>query len=468
MNQNKTDKTFVLLTIALFAVALIPTLIRDGMFLDGVTYAAISKNMAHGIGSFFEPHYTKTLYSSFHEHPPLAMIVQSFFFRFFGDSFLTERIYCLIMAMFTAYGVILIWRLMATGEEKNKFWIPLLIWLSVPIVSWSYTNNLIENSLSVLTVFSVYFILKALIKQRFIFLFAGSVFIVAAFLCKGFTGIFPLVVPIVYAMIYKSKKIPVIYFRSILVMCLGIFFSALLLFPTLKANLLTYIYTQLIPSITNHREITANYRLEIVSDLLLQLYIPLLLIIFIFIWNRIRAKVITINTNKNFFLFLIIALSASIPLIVSLKQRQFYLVPSIPFFALAFGYLFSLNYEKLWNNISLQWLRGIRIISIISLCVILAFAFTHFKKFSRNEDELHDIYTITAIIPEGTVISTTKHTWEDWQLTAYLSRINYISLDCDHNQPYYFVEKNELQNVPEGYAIIDLPLKKYYLLQKEK
>jgi 4-amino-4-deoxy-L-arabinose transferase-like glycosyltransferase len=469
LNQTKINKAFILLTIALFAVALIPALIRDGMFLDGVTYAAISKNMAHGIGSYFEPHYTKTLYPAFHEHPPLALIMQSFFFRFLGDSFLTERIYCLIMALLAAYGIILCWRLMATDiAQRNKFWISLLIWLMVPIVSWSYTNNLIENTLSVFTVFSTYFILKALIKRKFIFLIAGSFFIVAAFLCKGFTGTFPLVIPLIYALVFKSRRISLLYFLSILLMTIGIFIMAMILFPLLKDNLLAYVYTQVIPALNNHKEITVNYRLEILSDLLQQLYVPIILALFIFFRNRIIAKAFTIKTNKNFFVFLILALSASIPLIISLKQRQFYLVPSIPFFALAFGFLFTVNFEKIWSKISRQWLFGIKTISILTIIVILAFAIFNFGKFSRNKDELPDIYTTTAKIPYGTIISTTKNTWEDWQLAAYFCRINYISLDCDHDLHYYFVEKNELKNVPEGYTIIDLHLKKYYLLQKEK
>lgn len=57
----------------MIALLLIPTLVQDGMFLDGITYSAISRNMANGIGSFWHPHYTETLYPHFNEHPPLYL-----------------------------------------------------------------------------------------------------------------------------------------------------------------------------------------------------------------------------------------------------------------------------------------------------------------------------------------------------------------------------------------------------------
>lgn len=46
------------------------------MFVDGVTYAAIARNLAQGNGSFWSPFYTATLYPQFFEHPPLGFALQ--------------------------------------------------------------------------------------------------------------------------------------------------------------------------------------------------------------------------------------------------------------------------------------------------------------------------------------------------------------------------------------------------------
>ena len=64
-----------------------PNLISEGMFIDGVTYASISKNLANGLGDFWHLHYTQTLYNQFFEHPPLAFGMQASFFKLFGENY---------------------------------------------------------------------------------------------------------------------------------------------------------------------------------------------------------------------------------------------------------------------------------------------------------------------------------------------------------------------------------------------
>ena len=60
------------LIVLLVFMALSNELWSDGMFLDGVYYATISKNLSNGLGSFW---FLPSIASSdvFHGHPPLAM-----------------------------------------------------------------------------------------------------------------------------------------------------------------------------------------------------------------------------------------------------------------------------------------------------------------------------------------------------------------------------------------------------------
>ena len=155
------------LTISFFIGLLVPILIQDGMFLDGVTYSSISKNLAHGIGSIWKPHYTKVLYPVFYEHPPLVFGIQSLFFKILGDGMYTERIYTLITAIFTLLGIVACWRLVFKQHPMQEYsWLPVLLWITVPLIFWSYKNNLLENTLSVFTLFSVYFIFRSLLQKR--------------------------------------------------------------------------------------------------------------------------------------------------------------------------------------------------------------------------------------------------------------------------------------------------------------
>ena len=100
-----------LFTVALIAAArVIPWLVQPGMFFDGVLYAAISRNMAIGIGDAWHPVLSATLWADYREAPPLAFLLESFFFRFFGDHFWVEKVYSLCTGLATAVVMAAIWR----------------------------------------------------------------------------------------------------------------------------------------------------------------------------------------------------------------------------------------------------------------------------------------------------------------------------------------------------------------------
>ena len=95
-------KPFRIVTVAACAAAIVPRLAHRGMFVDGVTYASIARNLAAGRGSFWSPSYTATIYPQFHEHPPLGFWLQSLWFRALGDHLFVERLYAFIVAAATA------------------------------------------------------------------------------------------------------------------------------------------------------------------------------------------------------------------------------------------------------------------------------------------------------------------------------------------------------------------------------
>lgn len=468
--MNK-SKIFWILTITALIALYIPTLVQQGMFLDGITYSAISKNLASGLGSFFDPHYTQTLYPNFHEHPPLVFIIESSFFKIFGNGFLTERLYCLFIIFLTTVGISKIWRLLQPNDELKKYdWFPVLLWLSLPLVMWSYKNNLLENTMSVFTIFSVFFILKSIIEKRAIFLIFGSILIVCAFLSKGLVGLFPLAVPLVYAAANKANRNTFLYTAYLVFLTAFIAFILFIAFPEMKENILLYFDQQLIPALTNKREITTGNRFSILLNLILELSLPLILLIYFGAkqWSKDRTP--KFLKDKKALLFLLIALSASIPLIISLKQRKFYLIPSIPFFILSISCLIvpfvKVMIDK-WSNSTLIWIKRI---SVIVASILILVSFFLFGKYSRDDQKLGDVYVISNVIPKGTIISTTQALWEDWSLHAYMSRVGNLSLDRDHVHVYYLVEKGAEINpeIDSEYQPMELKLEKYQLLQRKE
>ena len=120
------------------------------MFLDGVTYASIARNLAQGRGRFWAPHYTDTIYPAFHEHPPLAFWLQSLWFRAFGDHWFVERAYSAAAAALIALLIVVTWRAVhAVPDARNQDWLPVALWMAAPVVSWAIVGNLLETTVAV-------------------------------------------------------------------------------------------------------------------------------------------------------------------------------------------------------------------------------------------------------------------------------------------------------------------------------
>ena len=100
--KNK-QAPFFIGTIAIFLAIISPHMFSDGMFMDGLFYAAISHNLAQGMGSFWDLFLTHTLFPHFQGHPPLAFGIQSLFFKYLGSSIYIERIYSLTTFIITGF-----------------------------------------------------------------------------------------------------------------------------------------------------------------------------------------------------------------------------------------------------------------------------------------------------------------------------------------------------------------------------
>lgn len=464
MNRNH---TLILFSLSLFALLLVPSLVQQGMFLDGVTYAGISKNLANGIGSWWEPHYTKVLYPEFHEHPPLAFMLQSLFFSLFGDGFLTERIYCLLVALLTTWGIIAIWKMLATDKVfSDSYWVALLLWISVPMVLWSLKNNMLENTMSMFTVFAVLFILKAAIAHRFLYLSASSLLILAAFLTKGAGGLFPLATPLLYGLVFRKFKTTLPMF--ILLWLMFFTYSALLfgLLPEAGISLWKYLDHQLLPVLKNEKVFTTDNRFRILINLAIDLTIPLFMVISVLVAGLKKKEFMLLSSKRNFLFLLLVAASASIPLIISMKQRKYYLIPSIPFYALSFSFLISEFVNQLVDKLKERILKIIRIISYTLLFTTLVLAVVRYNHFSRDRKQLEDIYKIAEILPAGTILGSDSILCDDWGLAAYLNRVGYISLDCSNNHHYFIQESSRLTSFPAGFRPLGPDLQKYTLMSR--
>ena len=160
---------FWLLTFTLLIGLTLPTLIKDGMFMDAVLYTSVSHNLSMGIGSFWFPQFSLhniAGLSSFHEQPPLVFGIQAIFFKLFGDSLYVERFYTFLTMCITALLINMLWKeIYRKNEAMRKFgWLPIILWITIPICFWSYSNNMHENTMGIFTLCAVLLIFKAAIS----------------------------------------------------------------------------------------------------------------------------------------------------------------------------------------------------------------------------------------------------------------------------------------------------------------
>ncbi|OFX34140.1 MAG: hypothetical protein A2X08_03575 [Bacteroidetes bacterium GWA2_32_17] len=463
---------FWLFTISVYVAVVISSLVQEGMFFDGLTYSSISRNLAEGSGNILDwkLFYTQSIGNPFHEHPPLAIIIQSFFFQIFGDHLFVERIYSFLTAVFTALLIVKIWRLLFDDNKslKELSWFPVLLWIITPIVFWSYSNNMLENTMVIFDLIAVYLIQKSLISNRFNYfkIFLSGIMILFAFLCKGPIGLFPIATPLLGFVMLKNVSFKKAFIQTIIIL----FSSSFVLFIYFIINqeafhsFLNYLNEQVFRSIEGKREITVESRFYIIQRLLTELIPAVIICTLLFIYSKFK-RIKFETDNKLATYFMIIGLSGSVPIIVSMKQSGFYLIPSIPFFILSFGIFSVQSVNHFISKITLKQrnLKFITIFSILSIIVALSFTISKVGKIKRNKNLISDIYKIGSIVPEKTTISICPANFEDWSLHAYLMRYFKISLDNKNFQLYYLINKNSNDSTLNKYTKLNLNTKVYDL-----
>jgi 4-amino-4-deoxy-L-arabinose transferase-like glycosyltransferase len=454
-------------TLAVFIILICPGLIQDGMFMDGQQYAIVAKNLANGSGSFWFPHLSDTWMkagsSSFMEHPPLVYGIESLFFRLFGYSMYTERLYSLSTAILSAYLIVLCWRLISTDEEMKKLaWFPVLLWILIPVNYWSYQNNMQENTMGLFTLLAVYFLIRALIQksQVFIFLTLGGAAIFLASFSKGPPGLFPLAtIGIYWISIQKISFIKVLSYTFYILFIPSLIYALLLLNVEAKESLSFYFFDRLLYRINN--EGVVENRFYSISKTLLELAPGIILSLVIMLVAKRKYKEFKPSkTQKNWALFfLLLGISGSFPLILTAVQRGFYLVPAMPFFAIAITLYTAPFLSKLLKKIKPKTTKWLTVVSAILLLISLSFSMYQVGKTGRDKEMLHDVYIIGEQIPEGTSVKIEAYLYDNWSLQFYLLRYFDISLGPSvDNSDYFLVEKGHAPSLDFEKVSLDTKL----------
>ncbi len=126
---------FWLFTGSVIIVLIVSQLIQEGMFMDGLFYTCVGKNLADGLGTFWNPHLSKSFIYSFHAQPPLYFGILALFYKVFGNSMYVERLFDFTFFLGAAFYIHKLWNKIYSTNKivAVNSWLPVLFWSTIPI-----------------------------------------------------------------------------------------------------------------------------------------------------------------------------------------------------------------------------------------------------------------------------------------------------------------------------------------------
>lgn len=461
-----------LLVISAFLILFCSQILEKSMFIDGVWYANIARNLSTGDGSFWFPQFSETIFSAFHEHPPLVFGIQAFFFSLFGDIFLAERIFNSVQYLTIAFLIYRLWQhLFGQDQQMRKLWfLPIIFW-QVNLVNYYYLPaNVLDTTLCLFDLAALYnFFLFLKAPSRKIYFAFGILFIVGAVLSKGFVGLYPLAFFGIYSIStgkisFKKALKYTFALTSGIILAFALIFA---LHPPAWQSMNAYLDIQVRASLTGERRLY-HYRENrfFIIGQLIQTILPMTFIGFAskYCARIIKNSFTLIHFNSSSILFFLLGLSASIPLVISPRQALLYLLPSMPLFSLSIAIWSAPYVGKLLNHHWIQT-KGLSLVnSILGLACIggIMLCINNFKKVNQRDlTVIEDARMIGKVVGEKSTISSEVY---NMYISGYLMRDFQVSLDTVNTHEYLITTNKN--SSPPNYRPIALPTKHYMLFKK--
>jgi len=433
---------FWLVIVSLFAIFLSPELLSDGMFMDGLIYAAVAKNMAHGVGSFWSPHFSETAMTPFHEHPPLALGLQALFFKVLGDGRWTERLFSLLAGVALIVLIRGLWRWAVPQPLRRTAWLPVFLWFTVQLVYWSIGNNMLENMVSLFCGLGVFLYLRApLDRTRSLWLLGSGLAVTLGCLSKGPVALFPLAVPLLARLTLAHRTWRETVADQVWLLAGAIIPAAAMLALShgARSSLTAYWNVQVLHSLSSVQTVSSRWA---ILDRLVRETLPMVMIAgtVALVAFRFSFSSLLVSLRRPALFFLVVGLSASLPITISLKQNGFYLVPSFMFFALGWALWIGPAVAHWTGTLRPEGrvVRSIKSMGMVLAAVAVVVASFQINRVGRDRDVLRAVYDSLEVIPARCRINICTSLFQSWSLHGYYARYAFVSLErnMDLVHPY--------------------------------
>lgn len=441
---SKPANAFGLLTAFYICYMFLPRVVPQGMFVDGVLYASISRNLAEGRGSWWLPYFSISYWiegvprNYYYENPPLLFWMQSVFFRVLGDHWWVEKLYAFVLLLFNFFLITRIWKtvLKSIHGEHSLQWLPVLFFYLIPIVFWGSAYNLMDSQLLTFCLLATWTLLSGLVKQsqRTLNYALAVLFIFLGILTKGPVAVYPVALPFFYFIVFnriqwwKGAIHSLILFSTVLLM-----FTLFLFLNSAALNFFKEYWNQRLSfAIMGGRTEGVRHglgRLYVLWILLREnsMLISLTLVVLLLSYIK-RIPIVSSRPEKKWALvFLFLALAGTAPLVLSTRQAGMYLIPSLVMFAIAAA-LFQYDLVKqLLLKISARTTMLISTLMMVGIISVSIYASIIFGTPSRDEGLIEDIHAIKPMIPKSNSIVLADATVCSSSINTYLQR--YLKLE---------------------------------------
>jgi 4-amino-4-deoxy-L-arabinose transferase-like glycosyltransferase len=465
-------KILILFILTLYFLLLGYKLLRLGIHGDGVEYAAVARNMADGVGTFWKPYLDDTIHPVFHEHPPLVFWIQSHFFKIFGDGPYLEAFYGFFVGLIILGCMGWFWRKVRQDYQLPQVgsWWPALLIVPLPIFTYMMQINRLVSTYTILAILPALAAYRSAVGNRHTILFSllTGILIYLGFIAKGPVAFFAFAVPAAAWLTLNAKlsKAAVSTVLS-LVAFATVFAATFYLFPDSEDFWRGFWKNQVAASLKSERA-AGDSHWYLVERWAAEMAVPILVAGFFMPIARISFR--QLRFSRPAWFFLLIALASSLPFLISMRQHNRYIFHSYPFYVLCLAFVsdqIAVKLEAMLNR-KPRFRIGVGVVAIVFFAA--AFGSMLYKKDynQKRKPFYNDIYRQNIQLPQRIAISACPEAMilNDW-LFADMMRFYRISLTPKKGKEYLLIAQDSGCKVPDGYQRINRPpTLKYILYQK--
>ncbi len=401
---------------------ILPFWLQEGMFMDGQIYAAVAQNLADGIGTFWAPVYQPSAAQPYSEQLPLFMGMESLLFDLLGETLWVERIFMAAAWVATAWGIVAFQKCFWPERSSDTTLWVVAVWSSAPLVGWGMGNHVQEMWMAPFTLWAV----VAMTQKKWVWI--AGLLVLCSTLFKGPQGLFPLVWLPILASLGVLPKAQVwqrfsVLLGVVLLLCLG-----LLIWEDAREAIIRNAENRLVRTFTQERAVTTNDRLWLLGPMLGQLTV---LVGSSFVAALIRYGTLRVSVDRRVIALVGLGLAASIPLMITHEQRDFYLITSLPFMALGLvNALVGTPVVRSVNTSIALW-----VFAVIGICLL------PWRSVERDTALRSSLAKVHGEFEPRTAFNTAPELRLNHELAAYAMRLYRWEVDLSNKRvhPYRIV-----------------------------